>query len=165
MPGMMRREDKALSSAVAQTLLESGEYGILSTMGEDGYPYGVPISFAYTGGVLYVHSAPEGHKVSNIAHNEKISFCVVGFAQVQPSDFNLSFASVIAFGKAHQVDGDEKKKALQAIAVKYTDRSIQDIEDYIASEGGKTIVFRIDIDSLTAKGNLLMAKDKAATEA
>jgi len=160
MPGMMRRQDKALSPQMAETLLESGEYGILSTVGQDGYPYGVPISYAYVDGAIYIHSATEGRKVTNLHSNAKVSFCVIGFSQVQPHDFTVSFATAIASGRAHRVDGEKKRKALEAIAAKYTDRSPKDIDDFIASEGEKTAVFRIDVESLTAKGDLLMAKDK-----
>jgi nitroimidazol reductase NimA-like FMN-containing flavoprotein (pyridoxamine 5'-phosphate oxidase superfamily) len=165
LPSIMRRQDKALSQGVAEMLLESGEYGVLSTMGEDGYPYGVPISFSYSGGVIYIHSASEGHKVRNIGYNERVSFCVVGFTQVQPKDFTVSFASVIAFGRAHRVDGEEKKRALEAIAAKYTDRSVQDIDDFISAEGGKTVVFRIDVEGMSAKGNLLLAKANSKADA
>jgi hypothetical protein len=161
----MRRQDKALGAGVAEMLLESGEYGILSTVGEDGWPYGVPLSFVYSGGLIYIHSAKEGHKVSNIERNDRVSFCVVGFTQVQPKDFTISFTSAIAFGRAHKAEGDEKRRALQAIAAKYTDRSAQDIDDFIASEGDKTVVFGIRIETMTAKGNLLLIKGKAPSGA
>jgi nitroimidazol reductase NimA-like FMN-containing flavoprotein (pyridoxamine 5'-phosphate oxidase superfamily) len=45
----IRRKDRALSEEEAFKILKAGEYGVLSTVGEDGYPYGVPVSYAYTG--------------------------------------------------------------------------------------------------------------------
>jgi nitroimidazol reductase NimA-like FMN-containing flavoprotein (pyridoxamine 5'-phosphate oxidase superfamily) len=134
-------------------MLGSCEFGVLSTVGDDGYPYGVPVSFTYSGGVIYFHSAKEGHKLDNIKHDGRVSFCVVGFAQVQPKDFTASFESAIAFGRAHVVEGEEKRRALLAIAVKYTDRSTQEIEGFINDEGVKATVMRIDLESVTAKGS------------
>ena len=38
----MRRKDRETTEERAYEILKNGEYGILSTIGEDGYPYGVP---------------------------------------------------------------------------------------------------------------------------
>jgi nitroimidazol reductase NimA-like FMN-containing flavoprotein (pyridoxamine 5'-phosphate oxidase superfamily) len=158
MQGILRRQDRALGVEDAERMLSSCEFGVLSTVGEDGYPYGVPVSFAYSGGVIYFHSAKEGHKIDNIRHSEKVSFCVVGFTQVWPKDFSTSFESVIAFGRAHAVEGEERRRALLAIGVKYTDRSDEEIEGFIDGEGAKATVMRIDLESVTAKGNLVPSK-------
>lgn len=158
MRGILRRQDRALGAQDAERMLGSCEFGVLSTVGEDGYPYGVPVSFAYSGGAIYFHSAKEGHKIDNIGHDKRVSFCVVGFAHVQPKDFTASFESAVAFGRAHVVEGDEKRRALLAIAVKYTDRSTQEIEGFIGDEGAKATVMRIDLESVTAKGNLLPSR-------
>ena len=40
----MRRKDRKLDEQVAVSLLEHCEYAVLSTIGEDGNPYGIPIS-------------------------------------------------------------------------------------------------------------------------
>jgi len=40
----MRRKDRALSEEEAQALLDRTEYGVLSTVGGDGRPYGVPLN-------------------------------------------------------------------------------------------------------------------------
>jgi nitroimidazol reductase NimA-like FMN-containing flavoprotein (pyridoxamine 5'-phosphate oxidase superfamily) len=156
--GILRRQDRALAAPDAERMLGSCEFGVLSTVGDDGYPYGVPVSFAYSGGVIYFHSAKEGHKIDNIRHDDRVSFCVVGFAQVRPKDFTTSFGSVVAFGRAHVVEGEEKRRALLAIAVKYTDISTQEIEDYIDDDGAKATVMRIDLESVTAKGNMVPSR-------
>ena len=45
----MRRKDRETTEERAYEILKNGEYGILSTIGEDGYPYGVPVNFAVEG--------------------------------------------------------------------------------------------------------------------
>ena len=40
----MRRKDRKTTEERAYEILKNGEYGILSTIGEDGYPYGVPVN-------------------------------------------------------------------------------------------------------------------------
>ncbi len=56
----MRRKDRETSEEEACQLLAAGEYGVLSTVGADGEPYGVPLSYVYRDGEIFFHSAPEG---------------------------------------------------------------------------------------------------------
>ncbi|HVP23624.1 MAG TPA: pyridoxamine 5'-phosphate oxidase family protein [Conexivisphaerales archaeon] len=149
----MRRHDRELGSAEAEELFSTAQFGVLSTVGEGGAPYGVPVSFAYAGGRIYFHSAKEGHKVSNLEKDPRVSFCVVGFAEAQPRDFTVHFRSAIAFGEAGRVGGKEKTDALRSIAAKYTDRSAEEIARYVDAEGADALVYRIDVDRMTAKGN------------
>ena len=59
----MRRQDRAIAKEEALRLLEQGEYGVLSTVGPESQPYGVPVSFCVIGDSIYFHSAVEGHKI------------------------------------------------------------------------------------------------------
>ncbi len=46
----MRRIDRKLDDQEAYKLLEEAQYGVLSTIGENGFPYGVPLNYAYVDG-------------------------------------------------------------------------------------------------------------------
>ena len=61
-----RKPEKNLSEAEMKEILEVAEYGVLATIGDDGYPYGVPLNFVYDGKAVYFHGAKEGHKVDNL---------------------------------------------------------------------------------------------------
>ena len=75
----MRRSDWRLAEDEAKQILVQGEYGILSTIGEDGFPYGVPLSYAYDGEKIYFHCAADvGHKLENLDFSNKACFTVVG---------------------------------------------------------------------------------------
>ena len=43
----MRRKDRQVFDNLVTEILESGEYGVLSVFGENGYPYGVPVNYVY----------------------------------------------------------------------------------------------------------------------
>ena len=49
-------------------LLQQQPRGVLSLLGDDGYPYGLPIDHWYNeaDGKIYFHSGREGHKVDAI---------------------------------------------------------------------------------------------------
>ena len=58
-------------------LMKNAKRGVLSLIGEDGYPYGLPINQWYCeeDGKIYFHGAKEGHKIDAIKACDKVSFC------------------------------------------------------------------------------------------
>jgi len=147
----MRRADRAIPDNEAQQILQAGEYGILSTVSVDGQPYGVPVSYAYTGEAIYFHCAVEGHKLDNLSDNNKVSFCVVGKTQVLPDKFATNYESVIVFGTAHEVVDEEKHAGLVEILKKYSPDFLEKGERYINGDGPKARVYKIVIESMTGK--------------
>ncbi len=50
-------------------ILYDNQYGLLSTVGMDGYPYGVPISYIYVDGKIYFHGTNvDSLKKENVEH-------------------------------------------------------------------------------------------------
>ena len=62
----MRRKRQQLSNEESVAILEKATAGTLALLGDDDYPYAVPISYVYHEGKLYFHSALAGHKVDAI---------------------------------------------------------------------------------------------------
>lgn len=148
----MRRMDKAMDEAAALELLKKCEYGVISTIGSDGYPYGVPVNYAYKDGTIYFHCATEGHKLDNIKENSKVSFCAVGNTKLIPDKFSTKYESVILFGNASIVEDDnEKKEALREIIKKYSPDFIESGEKYIASDFIKANIVKVKIEHITGK--------------
>ena len=61
----MRRIKQALSQDECTEVLKNEPRGVLSLIGENGYPYGIPMDHWYCeeDGKLYFHCAKEGHKL------------------------------------------------------------------------------------------------------
>ena len=74
----MRRFKQELTREECLAVLRSQPRGVLSLLGENGYPYGLPIDYWYneTDGKLYFHGAKEGHKIDAIRACDKASFCI-----------------------------------------------------------------------------------------
>jgi len=72
-------------------LLKEQPRGVLSLVGDGGYPYGLPIDHWYNeeNGCLYVHSGPAGHKVDALKANDKASFCVMDQGFREDGDWAL----------------------------------------------------------------------------
>jgi uncharacterized protein len=148
----MRRKDREIEALEAIEVLKKCEYGILSTVDENGYPYGVPLSYVYANDSIYFHSAVEGHKLENIKKNDKVSFGVVGQTDVLPDKFSTKYESVIIFGRAKEVFDDEKNAALLELINKYSADYIEKGKIYIKNASDKTKVMKISIDHISGKG-------------
>jgi nitroimidazol reductase NimA-like FMN-containing flavoprotein (pyridoxamine 5'-phosphate oxidase superfamily) len=147
----VRRADREINLNEAQELLYKGEYGVLSTVGKDGQPYGVPLSYACKNNCLYFHCAIDGHKLENIESNPKVSFCVVGNTRVLPGKFATEYESAVAFGVASEVHGAERHNALVWLLEKYSPGFIEEGKKYIDVKDHATIVVKIAIEHLTGK--------------
>ena len=84
----IRLKDRSVDDEKAIAILAQGSYGVLSTIGEDGYPYGVPLNYTYFDNCICFHCAQEGHKIENINFNNKVSFCVVTKSDVLDNEFD-----------------------------------------------------------------------------
>jgi nitroimidazol reductase NimA-like FMN-containing flavoprotein (pyridoxamine 5'-phosphate oxidase superfamily) len=147
----MRKKEREISLEEAAKLFEQGEYGILSLLDEDGAPYGVPLSYAYADGELFIHCATEGRKLDGLRKHPAVSFCVVGNTELLPAKFTTRYESVIATGVARELEGDEKDEALFTLVRKYAPEHLDSGAAYIKSGGAKTCAFAIRITSMTGK--------------
>lgn len=150
----MRRKDKALQDKAVTQILLDGEYGVLSTVDGDGQPYGVPLNYVYQDNCIYFHCALVGRKLDNIALNGKVSFCVVGRTEVLPAEFSTGFESVVAFGTAEAIHGEEGYKALLGLLEKYCADYMESGRAYIEKLEKQTRVVRIRIEQVTGKAKI-----------
>ncbi len=147
----LRRNDRGITDVETRELLERGENGVLSTVSAAGLPYGVPLSYCVIDNGIYFHCALEGHKLANIAAENRVSFCVVGATQVLPEKFSTRYESVIVSGRVAEVFDADKQRGLEGLVAKYSGEFREERERYIASDGPKTRVFRIEIDAISGK--------------
>jgi len=151
----MRRKDRETDEQDARELLSRGQYGVLSTVGADGAPYGVPLNYVHRESEIYFHSAPEGRKVDNLSagvtSGAQASFCVVGETEVQPEMLTTNYESVIASGEVRELEGEEKRTALRWLVEKYAPDFRQQGEEHIAKAEGRTRVFGLSVRQISGK--------------
>jgi nitroimidazol reductase NimA-like FMN-containing flavoprotein (pyridoxamine 5'-phosphate oxidase superfamily) len=147
----MRREEREIDEIEARKILEKGEYGVLSTVGADGEPYGVPLNFVYREGEIHLHAALDGRKLENLKHLNHASFCVVGSTQLQPEMFSTRYECAIASGEVRELFGEEKLRSLLWLVQKYSPDFQAEGAKYIASREELTRVFALHVAHLTGK--------------
>lgn len=149
----MRRYKQQLSEAECKQILDKSTSGVLCLMGDNGYTYGVPLSFVYEEDKLYFHSAKSGHKIDAINEHENVSFTIVYEDNVLPERTSTCYKSLILFGRAYFTDSDdEKRKALLLLSKKYSPkRCLEELENIIKRKLNNTEVIVFDIRYMTGK--------------
>jgi uncharacterized protein len=158
----MRRKKQLLSEAETIEILQSCTSGVLAVMGDNDYPYAVPLSFAYKDGKLFFHFAKAGHKIDSIVRNNKVSFCVIKTDNVIQKTFTTHFRSAIVFGRARILTEDsEKKYALECLVEKYSPDYIAEGQSEIERDWNRVWVAEIKIEHMTGKAAIEIINNKA----
>ena len=157
----MRRKERQLDLQSVESILKTGDYGVLSTVDGEGQPYGVPVNYVFYNDAIFFHSATQGHKIQNLKENPQVSFCVVGKSQVVPDDFSSDYESVILFGTAAEIFGEDKLEALHAISNRFAPAHVNEGNAMIIRKFNSTTVIKITINELRGKAR---NKAKEATE-
>lgn len=161
----MRRTRQLLSTEETAAMLGSATSGVLAVQGDDGYPYAVPLSFAYDEGKLYFHSAKAGHKLDAIARSDKASFCVIADDDVVQSAFTTHFRSAVIFGRVRVLEGDDEKRyALQCLARKYSPDHLDEADSEIEHGWKQVCVLELSIEQMTGKAatEIIKERDRAS---
>lgn len=158
----MRRKNQLLPQEETEAMLQQGTSGVLSLLGDDGYPYGVPLSYVYHNGKLYFHCAQAGHKLDAIRREEKCSFCVIIQDQVVPEKYTTYFRSVIAFGTVREAeDPAEMRRAMELLAAKYAPASTaEERSRAMDREWPGLCVLEMTVEHLTGKEAVELVKQR-----
>ena len=149
----MRRFKQLLEREECEKVLNEEWRGVLSVLGDDGYPYGIPLDFYYDvqAQSLYFHGAGEGHKVDAIKRCDKASFCVIDKGTPEPGDWWKHFHSVVIFGRMAVIEDREKaREAALKLARKYFPDE-QTVQDDMAKDFGRVTMFELKIEHMTGK--------------
>lgn len=156
----MRRNKQLLSMEDTAAVMNRCTNGILACLGEEGYPYAVPLSYVYCNNKIYFHSAKSGHKVDAIMKNPKVSFSVIDEDIIVSEKYTSHFRSVIAFGKARIAEGNEQLEAFKALVEKYSGDQPEESKHQEIAECTRAYIIAIDVEHITGKGALEFVKEK-----
>ena len=149
----MLRKKQQLPEKECIDLLKTELRGVLSVLGDDEYPYGMPINHYYCeeDGRLYFHGGKKGHKIDAIRRHDKASFCVYDQGFRRDGEWALNIRSVIVFGRIEII---EDKETIYDISRKLSHKFTRDeayIEKEIVHSGPRTLMFRLVPQHMTGK--------------
>ena len=155
----MRRKRQQLSEEESVAILKKATAGTLALLGDNDYPYAVPLSYVYQEGRIYFHSALSGHKVDAIRKCDKASFCVIEQDDVQPEKYTTFFRSVIAFGRIHIIEDEhEKLETARMLGNRYNPNHDEALQKEIEGGLSRMLMIRFDIEHLTGKEAIELMK-------
>ncbi|WP_018462236.1 pyridoxamine 5'-phosphate oxidase family protein [Segatella paludivivens] len=157
----VRRRDRLMDEDRAMELLKNSEYGVLSMIDENGLPYGIPLNYVWDGNSsIYIHCAPEGHKLNGLEKYPNVSFCIVGNVNLLPDKFTTEYESVLLKGVAHiNLTPEERMAALLTLV----DKLSSDFKELGAKYSQKSFhrvnIIRIDFTEFSGKCKQVHAAD------
>ncbi len=147
------RKKQCLSQEKIIEILKTEKRGVLSVIGDEGYPYGMPMNYWYNeeNGKIYFHSGKKGHKIDAMAANNKVSFCVYDEGYRNDGEWALNISSVIVFGKVRVVENfEEAMEICRCLSLKYTP-NVEYIEEEIQKFGKATLCYELCPEHITGK--------------
>lgn len=147
------RFKQKISEAECIEILKTEKRGVLSVLGDEGYPYGMPLNHFYNedDGKLYFHSGNRGHKLDALRRCDKASFCVYDSGFCKEGDWALNIKSVIVFGRVKFIEDKERIFDIsRRLSYKFTtDEAYINYE--IEKSGARTAMFALTPEHMTGK--------------
>ena len=152
----MVRAKQAISEEECIEILKTQLRGVLSVLGENDYPYGVPIDHWYDeeSGKIYFHGSKVGHKIDAMKKHDKVSFCVYDEGYKEEGDWALNIKSVITFGRIRFFSYEEEPEKVREICIGISAKFTDDpnyADDEIAKVGKNVLCFEITPEHMTGK--------------
>ena len=120
----------------------------------EGNPYVLPMNFGYEEGVIWLHSAQEGHSISILHENPRvcITFCsdprLVWQDEQVACSYRMLAASIICRGRVQFEESDGVKvTALNSIMKQYSDTE----SSYSSPAVRNVKIWKVIVDDLSAR--------------
>ena len=149
----MMRKKQQLTQEECIAILKNELRGVLSVLGDDDYPYGMPLNHFYceADGKIYFHSGKQGHKIEAMMRHNKVSFCVYDQGFCKDGEWALNIKSVIVFGHIELIEEQDKLYEIaRLLSYKFTDDA-KYIEREIKTAGPRTLMFALVPEHMTGK--------------
>lgn len=147
----MRRIKQLLSKEDTKAVMDRCTNGVMACIGDEDYPYAVPLNYVYFNDKIYFHSGKAGHKIDAVMNHPKVSFAVIDEDTIVSEEYTSYFRSAVAFGKARITEGDEWQEAFKALVEKYSGELPEDDKHSKIIECTESYIVAIDVDHITGK--------------
>ena len=170
----MRRSRQELDHEACLEMINRATSGVLSVTGDEGYPYGVPMSYVYVDGsgeedfvgTFYFHCAKTGHKIDALRACDKACFTIIDRDDVVADEFTTYFKSVIAFGRVRILETTEEvMPAIRLLADRYSpDESEEKKTSEIDKEMPALAMLEFKVEHMTGKEAIELVRKREKYE-
>ena len=162
----MRRIRQQLDEKDCLEIINRATSGVLSVIGDEGYPYGVPLAYVYVDGKFYFHCAKTGHKIDAVRACDKACFTIIDRDDVVADEFTTYFRSVICFGHARILDTPEEIfPAIKMLTDRYSpDESDEKKNGEITRQMPAMFMIELNVEHMTGKEAIELVRKRAKYE-
>ena len=149
----LSRKRQRISDEECRRILAEEPRGVLSVLGDDDYPYGMPMNYWYDpeSGHIFFHGGKTGHKIDALRKHNKVSFCVYDQGYRREGEWALNISSVIVFGRIEFVEDHDRVIDLsRKLSYKYT-QDDEYIEKEIIRSGPGTLCMELIPEYISGK--------------
>lgn len=158
-------KNNQMTDSEVSNLLDRMDVGAISTIGEDGFPYTVPVNHVVVDGMVYIHGRRLGEKMDNLKRDARVCFTVwdrKGYEDCGElaCDTTTVYECVVVRGHVEFIDDDEtKSKVLLALV----DKLAPGKKGMDAKKVPPTAVYRIVPETVTGKYHRPMSGNNVRT--
>ncbi len=177
----MRRARQELDHEACLEMINRATSGVLSVIGDGGYPYGVPLGFVYVDGsvatdeeaaqgtgraTFFFHCAKTGHKMDALRACDKACFTIIDRDDVVADEFTTYFRSVICFGRTRILETKEEiMPAIRMLARRYSpDESEESMNHEIDREFAGLAMIEFTVEHMTGKEAIELVRKREKYE-
>lgn len=150
----MRRFKRQVSNNECIRILKEEKRAAFSVVGDNGYPYTIPINFFYDeyDNRIYFHGAKEGHKIDSIKKCDKVCFTVWNQGFKKDGGWEWHSTSVVIFGRVKLItDTEVADSRLRKLAAKYYPTADEVETEMKSPSADRVQMFAIEIEHMTGK--------------
>lgn len=148
----LTRKNKGLTVDECISILKTEKRGVLSVLGDNGYPYGMPMNHLYDNdGCIYFHCGNGGYRLDALKKHNKVSFCTYDKGYRNEGEWALHIKSVIVFGKIDIIeDMDTIIDITAKLSIKFTNDE-EYIRKEIADHAHRTLLLKLTPEHICGK--------------
>lgn len=147
------RKARQLPEEECIAVLKSETRGVLSVIGEGGYPYGSPMNHWYNDEdrCIYFHCGNIGHRLDALRQDDRASFCVYTQGEHKEGDWAWTVKSVIVFGKIEIIDEMPRIVDITTRLSRKFGLDDATIEEEIRDSGHRTLLLKLTPENICGK--------------
>ena len=131
--------------------MKNAKRGVLSVIGDAGWPYGMYLNPYRENGRLYFHGSKTGHKIAALRRDARASFTVIDDGVKAEDGWAYTFRSVVVFGRVEFVDDQDKAREICRRLTRHFTTDEKYIEDEIKNFRANVQVFALVPEHITGK--------------
>lgn len=150
----IRKKSGVLTEQECQMILSEKDTAVLSLIGEDDYPYGVPLNYIYSNGRIFIFSAEEGYKIDCMKKRAKASLTVIAKNESIQGKLSSNYESIIAFGQVKIIDNKEYRYNAFAALLERLQGSYEEKDvSFLEAQAKTTAIIEFVIEHISGKVN------------